>query len=131
MTAAQRVRCIRSTGALLASRSSWGEQDREHKIAVPAEAMVPKLGWAAQLHEIGNAISHEESHKQLASLRLAVILCHTRRDPQLEGLQLHARQRQISMAVPRQWARQFPQWAHLLREEALAWQKTPWTLAIE
>lgn len=25
----------------------------------------------------------------------------------------------------------FPQSAHLLREEALAWQKTPWTLALE
>ena len=87
-----------------------------------------KLSWAAQLHEIGNVISHTDSHKhgayilentdapgfakhelhglsllvlghkgklrkldidfedeflvyQLLSLRLAVILCHARRDP--------------------------------------------------
>ncbi len=169
--AAQANRVARVAGLLL-------RQLRRGDSAAPLEAMVRKLGWAAQLHEIGNAISHEESHKhgayildhsdalgfaqpelqrlgllvlghrgklrklqadfedepfvhQLASLRLAVILCHARRDPQLAGLQLHASQRQISMAVPREWARQFPQSAHLLREEALAWQKTPWTLALE
>jgi exopolyphosphatase/guanosine-5'-triphosphate,3'-diphosphate pyrophosphatase len=28
------------------------------------------------------------------------------------------------------WAAAFPQSAHLLREEVLAWQKTPWTLIV-
>jgi exopolyphosphatase/guanosine-5'-triphosphate,3'-diphosphate pyrophosphatase len=28
------------------------------------------------------------------------------------------------------WAQAFPQSAHLLQEEVLAWQKTPWTLVV-
>ncbi|MGL4434872.1 MAG: exopolyphosphatase, partial [Giesbergeria sp.] len=94
-----------------------------------------KLGWAAQLHEIGCRISHSDYHRhgayildntdvagfaqhelhrlgalvlghrgkvrkieadlgdtlfaaQLLCLRLAVILCHARRDPDLQGLAL-------------------------------------------
>jgi exopolyphosphatase/guanosine-5'-triphosphate,3'-diphosphate pyrophosphatase len=29
------------------------------------------------------------------------------------------------------WAEAFPQSAHLLREEVLAWQKTPWSLVVD
>jgi exopolyphosphatase/guanosine-5'-triphosphate,3'-diphosphate pyrophosphatase len=137
-----------------------------------------KLGWTAQLHEIGNQISHSDSHKhgayilanadapgfaqpelqrlsllvlghrgklrkleadfndelfvdQLVSLRLAVILCHARRDPDLEGLQLEVDGRQFILTVRPDWARSYPQSAHLLREEVLAWQKTPWTLLLQ
>ena len=103
-----------------------------------------KLGWAAQLHEIGSLISHSDYHKhgayildnadalgfalpelhrlgllvlghrgklrkldadfedelfvhQLLCLRLAVILCHARRDPDLKGLQLRAAGRQVTL----------------------------------
>ncbi len=136
-----------------------------------------KLAWAAELHEIGSAISHSDYHKhgayildnadapgfalpelhrlgllvlghrgklrkldadfddevfvhQLFCLRLAVILCHARCDPDLKGLQLRARDHQVSISLRPDWAKAFPQSAHLLREEAVAWQKTPWTLAL-
>lgn len=132
-----------------------------------------KLLWAAQLHEIGNLISHSDSHKhgayilehadaagftlpelhrlsllvlghrgklrkleadfddelfvqQLLALRLAVILCHARREPELQGLKLRSQGRTATLALPAAWAAAYPQSAHLLREEALAWQKTPW-----
>ncbi len=139
------------------------------------------LTWAAQLHEIGNHISHNDYrrhgayivanadvtgfslselqrlsvlvlahrgklHKldldfgdtifvwQLLALRLAVALCHARRDPDLQGLRLkppEAGARTISLAWRPGWASVYPQSAHLLREESLIWQKTPWTLALE
>jgi exopolyphosphatase/guanosine-5'-triphosphate,3'-diphosphate pyrophosphatase len=131
-----------------------------------------KLGWAAQLHEIGTQISHSDYHKhgayildntdapgfavnemhalgqlvlgqrgklrkleaalddetfvmQLLSLRLAVILCHARRDPDPEALHLAALgARAFTIACAPDWSEAYPQSAHLLREEVLAWQKT-------
>ncbi len=131
-----------------------------------------KLGWAAQLHEIGTHISHSEYHKhgayildnidapgfavnemhwlgqlvlgqrgklrkleallddgtfvsQLLALRLAVILCHARRDPDLQGLRIAMAGGQLfSVACRAGWSELYPQSAHLLREEVLAWQKT-------
>ena len=137
-----------------------------------------KLQWAAQLHEIGSHISHNDYHKhgayiidngdapgfalselhrlsllvlghrgklrklevdfedrkfvqQLLSLRIAVILCHARRDPDLTGLQLQASLqpgRAFVLNCRPGWSEAFPQSAHLLQEEVLAWQKTPWSL---
>lgn len=137
-----------------------------------------KLGWAAQLHEIGSTISHIDYHLhgayiidnadapgfavpelhrlsllvlahrgklkridadfdddvfalQLLALRLAVLLCHARRDPDVRGLTLSRAGRRFALEARGGWARAYPQSAHLLREEVLAWQKTPWSLAID
>ena len=149
--------------------------------ALPDETRhIRKLGWAAQLHEIGSHIAHSDYHKhgayildnadtvgfslpemhrmsllvlghrgklrkleaeladdslalQLMSLRLAVILCHARRDPDLEGLQIaqvDAPARHIRLRCRAGWANNYPQSAHLLREEVQAWQKTTWTLEL-
>jgi exopolyphosphatase / guanosine-5'-triphosphate,3'-diphosphate pyrophosphatase len=136
-----------------------------------------KLGWAAQLHEIGALISHSDYHKhgayildnadapgfalpelhrlsllvlghrgklrkldadfddtlfihQLLCLRLAVILCHARRDPELRGLQLEGRGQAVRLSLPPAWTRSWPQSAHLLREEVVAWAKTPWDFSL-
>ncbi len=138
-----------------------------------------KLGWAAQLHEIGTAISHSDAHKhgayildnadaagfaqpelhrlsllvlghkgklrkleadfgdalfvhQLLCLRLAVILCHARRDAELRGVRLQPGPgaHVVTAVVRPDWAQAYPQSQHLLREEVLAWQKSPWTFAL-
>ena len=136
-----------------------------------------KLGWAAQLHEIGAHISHSDYHKhgayildnadapgfatnelhqlsqlvlghrgklrkleaalddevlvaQLLALRLAVILCHARRDPDPQALRISAVGRVFTLACTKGWAEAYPQSAHLLREEALAWQKTSWRVEL-
>ncbi len=72
--------------------------------------------------------------QQLLCLRLAVILCHARRDPDLKGLQLEcgAEPGRIFVLNCRAgWAASlFPQSAHLLQEEVLAWQKTPWRVEL-
>jgi exopolyphosphatase/guanosine-5'-triphosphate,3'-diphosphate pyrophosphatase len=67
-------------------------------------------------------------------LRLAVLLCHARLDPDLGGLQLSADETSLQSFVLKcrtGWAAAFPQSAHLLNEEVLAWQKTLWTLAFQ
>jgi len=68
---------------------------------------------------------------QLLCLRLAVALCHARRDPDTEGLQLQVKGNRFLLTARRGWALGYPQSAHLLREEMLAWQKTPWELVAE
>jgi exopolyphosphatase/guanosine-5'-triphosphate,3'-diphosphate pyrophosphatase len=70
---------------------------------------------------------------QLMSLRLAIIFCHARRDPDTSGVQFSLDQRQpnrLMLACPPGWSETYPQSAHLLREEVLAWQKTPWSLVL-
>jgi len=148
--------------------------------ATESERLLRKLGWAAELHEIGSHISHSDYHKhgayildnadaagfslsemhrlsllvlghrgklrklepvlqqedlvlQLLCLRLAVILCHARRDPDLKGVSLSQDAQHpttLYLNCRPAWASSYPQSAHLLREEGLAWQKTPWTLQI-
>jgi len=150
-----------------------------HAAQAPShEQQLRKLRWAAELHEIGAAISHSEPHKhgayilenadamgftvaemhrlsllvlghrgklrkldaalhdkalmqQLLSLRLAVILCHARRPPDLSGAALQPAEGphdSMCLVCNSDWVQAFPQSAHLLREEVLAWDKTPWKL---
>jgi exopolyphosphatase/guanosine-5'-triphosphate,3'-diphosphate pyrophosphatase len=144
------------------------------------ERLQRKLGWAAQLHEIGSHISHSDYHKhgayildnadamgfsisemhrlsllvlghrgklrkienaldddelvtQLMALRLAVILCHARRDPDLNGIALRRTEpggTAVQLQCRKGWTAAYPQSAHLLQEESLAWQKTPWTIVL-
>ncbi len=68
---------------------------------------------------------------QLLSMRLAVALCHARRDPDTQGLTLQAEGNRFMLKARPGWAAAFPQSAHLLNEEIHAWQKTPWELAID
>lgn len=83
------------------------------------------LGQRGKLHKLNAPMGDAVFVQQLLCLRLAVILCHARRDPELAGVRL---QRTISgatlwLAVPLAWQQDYPQSAHLLREEILAWQK--------
>jgi exopolyphosphatase/guanosine-5'-triphosphate,3'-diphosphate pyrophosphatase len=91
------------------------------------------LGHRGKLRKLEADFEDEVFVQQLLSLRLAVILCHARRDPDLKGLQLEGGTRQnhrFSLSCRGGWAEAFPQSAHLLREEVLAWQKTPWSLTL-
>ena len=137
-----------------------------------------KLGWAAQLHEIGCRISHSDYHRhgayildntdvagfaqhelhrlgalvlghrgkvrkieadlgdtlfavQLLCLRLAVILCHARRDPDLHGLTLGLDGSRFCLRARTGWSASYPQSAYLLREEIEAWQRTGWELDVQ
>jgi exopolyphosphatase/guanosine-5'-triphosphate,3'-diphosphate pyrophosphatase len=92
------------------------------------------LGHRGKLRKLENALDDEDLVVQLMVLRLSVILCHARRDPDLEGMSLVRDTTQsmgLRLTCRAGWASLYPQSAHLLREEALAWQKTPWPLQID
>ena len=138
------------------------------------DRLLRKIKWAAQLHEIGTAISHSDYHKhgayildntdttgftqtelhrlsllvlghrgklkklehnlddidlvkQLLALRLAVILCHARRDPDVGDLKINWNKNQpnkFTLKASAKWRENFPQSAHLLYMEMDAWQRT-------
>ena len=91
------------------------------------------LGHRGKLRKLDVDFEDELFVQQLLALRLAVILCHARRDPDLNGLHL-TRDVQAAnnfvLGCRPGWAQAFPQSAHLLREEVVAWQKTPWSLTL-
>ena len=91
------------------------------------------LGHRGKLRKLEVDFEDRAFVQQLLCLRIAVILCHARRDPDLQGLQLESGSEPGRLFVLNYrpgWAEAFPQSAHLLREEVLAWQKTPWTLVV-
>ncbi|NQW94693.1 MAG: exopolyphosphatase [Polaromonas sp.] len=91
------------------------------------------LGHRGKLRKLEVDFEDRSFVQQLLCLRIAVILCHARRDPDLQGLQLEPGSepgRLFVLNFRSGWAEAFPQSTHLLREEVLAWQKTPWTLIV-
>jgi exopolyphosphatase/guanosine-5'-triphosphate,3'-diphosphate pyrophosphatase len=91
------------------------------------------LGHRGKLRKLEAVLSQDDLVMQLICLRLAVILCHARRDPDLKGLALTtgpSGTHRLHLACRTAWAAAYPQSAHLLREEELAWHKAPWTLHI-
>jgi len=85
------------------------------------------LGHRGKLRKLEADLGNAELRAQLLALRLAVILCHARRDPDLAGVRIVATPNaKLQLVCANQWVEEFPQSAYLLREEALAWQKTPW-----
>ncbi len=141
----------------------------------PMQRLRRKLNWAAQLHEVGVAISHSDYHKHgayildnadlvgfsmlelhrlsllvlgqrgklkkleaeleenefaklLMALRLSVILCHARKDPDHHLLHLTCdeHKQRVTLTAPESWVDNYPQSAHLLKLETASWQKTPW-----
>ena len=91
------------------------------------------LGHRGKLRKLEADFEDRAFVQQLLCLRVAVILCHARRDPDLKGLVLEAGAepgRLFVLNCRPGWAEAFPQSAYLLQEEVLAWQKTPWALIV-
>jgi exopolyphosphatase/guanosine-5'-triphosphate,3'-diphosphate pyrophosphatase len=91
------------------------------------------LGHRGKLRKVEAELADGGLVMQLLSLRLAVILCHARRAPDLGGMQLHlqADENRFILSCRSGWGPAYPQSAHLLREEVVAWQKTPWSLDLQ
>ena len=86
------------------------------------------LGHRGKLRKIEVELDEEGLRMQLAALRLAVILCHARRDPEMHDIVLRRDANgMLSLRYPAAWALKHPQSAYLLQEEVVAWQKTAWT----
>lgn len=89
------------------------------------------LGHRGKLRKLETVLDDPTFVLQLLALRVAVILCHARRDPDLAGLRISRRDEKIfTIACRSQWVELYPQSAHLLREEVLAWQKTNWRVEL-
>ena len=89
------------------------------------------LGHRGKLKKLELELKNTEFAVQLMSLRIAAILCHARRDPDLKGVSFKlAEDSKTGFVIQckKTWVQQWPQSAHLLREECIAWQKTPWQL---
>jgi exopolyphosphatase/guanosine-5'-triphosphate,3'-diphosphate pyrophosphatase len=91
------------------------------------------LGHRGKLRKLESELEDTMFVQQLMALRLAVILCHARRDPDTSSIRLQpdVTRKMGLVTMGSTWAEQWPQSAHLLREESLAWQKTGWNLQIQ
>lgn len=91
------------------------------------------LGHRGKLRKLEIELEDPCFVQQLMALRLSVILCHARRDPDLSGLDIgcDALGQTFRISVSSAWAELWPQSAHLLGEEKTAWQKTAWTLQVQ
>jgi exopolyphosphatase/guanosine-5'-triphosphate,3'-diphosphate pyrophosphatase len=90
------------------------------------------LGHRGKLRKLGDAFEDPVFVQQLMALRLAVALCHARRDPDISNLHIESDpiSRTFQIELPRHWTEQWPQSTHLLNEEVIAWQKTGWHLSV-
>ena len=90
------------------------------------------LGHRGKLRKLEADFEDEVFVQQLLCLRLAVILCHARRDPDIKDMliDITLASHRFLLSCRSGWASVYPQSAHLLREEVLAWQKTSWTLLL-
>ncbi len=91
------------------------------------------LGHRGKLRKLEIRFDDRLFMAQLAALRLGVLLCHARQAPAFEGLQASTDAEPMhgfSVTVPPGWANAWPQSAHLLHEETVAWQRTPWALNV-
>ena len=86
------------------------------------------LGHRGKLKKIEAALDGAATALPLLCMRLAVALCHARRDPDVQGLEIQRNGQRLVLGCRAGWAASYPQSAHLLREEVVAWQKTPWEL---
>lgn len=90
------------------------------------------LGHRGKLRKLEANADDAVFFTQLMALRLAVVLCHARRDPDLSGLTLQPAgiHQSFHLTLTEGWVCRYPQSAHLLREECIAWQKAPWGLQL-
>ncbi len=89
------------------------------------------LGQRGKLKKLEPDLTDELFAKQLICLRLAVLLCHARKDPDVAALRLSYRSTHFKLTAAPGWARQYPQSAWLLEEEVAQWHKTGWRLSVD
>ena len=92
------------------------------------------LGHKGKLRKLDVDFTNEGFACQLLCLRLAVILCHARREPDYKKLELRISEKQTNrfeLLMEPLWSQRFPQSQHLLQQEIVAWQKTSWELQIK
>lgn len=88
------------------------------------------LGHQGKLRKLEQAIENPHLALPLMALRIATQLSHSRRDPQIQGLDLRRDGSECTLSTAQGWAQAYPQSARLLELEAAAWSRTPWSLRL-
>ncbi|OQW88658.1 MAG: exopolyphosphatase [Rhodoferax ferrireducens] len=90
------------------------------------------LGHRGKLKKLDADFEESGFVMLLLALRLAVILCHARQDPQDESMALafNGKRQRFTLTVDEVWACNYPQSAHLLRQESVAWLRMPWSFEL-
>lgn len=88
------------------------------------------LGHKGKLRKLEMHLENIDLAQPLMALRLAVILCHARNQPEYCDLQLNFQpdKRIFMLKASEEWVEQHPQSAHLLRMESMAWDRCPWQM---
>ena len=89
------------------------------------------LGHRGKLKKVEAFLHLPANAEQLLCLRLAVVLCNSRRAPEMQGLQLQRHGKQLKLQTAPGWSARYPLSAQLLQEEAEAVSKSDWQLQLE
>ncbi|MEY2684405.1 MAG: hypothetical protein RJA09_1549 [Pseudomonadota bacterium] len=89
------------------------------------------LGQRGKLKKMEPDLDDELFAKQLLCLRLAALLCHARKDPDVAALRLGYRNKAFKLTAAPGWAKRYPQSAWLLQEEFEAWQRSNWKFTVD
>jgi exopolyphosphatase / guanosine-5'-triphosphate,3'-diphosphate pyrophosphatase len=92
-------------------------QDELHRLSLLV------YGHRGKLKKLSDTFEDKDFIRQLLALRLAVIICHARRAPDLQGLSLENKDSGFRFCTTAAWQKAYPQSTHLLEEECAAWQK--------
>jgi len=89
------------------------------------------LAQRGRLRKVEAALAPDAALRdQALALRIAIVLCHARRDPAPGQLRLASMVGGWLLVIDTPWADAHPQSIHLLREEEKAWSRTPWPLEL-
>lgn len=90
-------------------------------------------GHRGKLKKLSETLEDADFLLQLMALRLAIILCHARRAPDMQGIQLQATNTGFRLSMTPAWQKSYPQSTHLLYEESAGWAKVgiPLTILIK
>lgn len=88
------------------------------------------LGQRGKLKKLEDELQDDAFAKMLMALRISLILCHARKDPAYQDLKLSCddAKQHICLQAPDLWVNEFPQSAHLLKQETTSWSKATWSL---
>ncbi|MFM7001458.1 MAG: exopolyphosphatase [Limnohabitans sp.] len=91
------------------------------------------LGHRGKLRKLEAELLDPLFVQQLMALRLSVIFCHARREPDRASIAITSDtlRQSVRMKLSATWSENWPQSAHLLREESMAWLKTGWSFKVD
>jgi exopolyphosphatase / guanosine-5'-triphosphate,3'-diphosphate pyrophosphatase len=89
-------------------------------------------GHRGKLKKLNETLLDADFLLQLMALRLAIILCHARRTPDMQGIQLQVTDAAgFRLFMTPMWQKSYPQSTHLLYEESAGWAKVGVALTLQ